>query len=158
MTAAVSPYTYFARSLVTAAIADALASPDPQPGDELDDAIRDTFNFSPSAQTSVLVDTADLAAEAVIRLADARRQSPAETWEWLLATPRTPGPNGGAVNSNDLSEAEALGPTGYIALCLAHIRAGHPIDELATGLVVYVTPTQADVDNARHMAQVMEAP
>jgi hypothetical protein len=57
------------------------------------------------------------------------------------------------VTTNDLTEAEVFGPVGYLALCLAHIRAGHPIDELRTGLVVYVAPTQADVDNARHMAE-----
>ncbi|AEM87058.1 hypothetical protein [Streptomyces violaceusniger] len=57
--------------------------------------------------------------------------------------------------TNDLTEAEATGPVGYIALCLAHVRTGHAITELDTGLVMYVPPTQADVDNARHMAEVL---
>lgn len=54
--------------------------------------------------------------------------------------------------ANDLTEVEADGPVGYLALCLAHIRAGHPITELGTGLVMYVAPTQAEVDYARQMA------
>jgi hypothetical protein len=57
--------------------------------------------------------------------------------------------------TNDLTETEVSGPVGYVALCLAHIRAGRPIDELDTGLVMYVAPTQADVDHARHMTQVL---
>lgn len=55
--------------------------------------------------------------------------------------------------TNDLTEVEAFGPVGYLALCLAHVRAGYPIAELDTPHVLHVTPTQADVDNARHMAQ-----
>ncbi|MFJ5046400.1 hypothetical protein [Streptomyces sp. NPDC088719] len=54
--------------------------------------------------------------------------------------------------ANDLTEAEAFGPVGYIARSLAHIRAGHPITELDAPHVLYVAPTQADVNNARHMA------
>ncbi|MEU3835571.1 hypothetical protein [Streptomyces microflavus] len=53
--------------------------------------------------------------------------------------------------TNDLTEAEVFGPVGYIARSLAHLRAGHPITELDTPHVHYATPTQADVDNARHM-------
>ncbi|MFJ4623069.1 hypothetical protein [Streptomyces sp. NPDC088812] len=58
---------------------------------------------------------------------------------------------------NDLTEAEVFGPVGYIAKSLAHLRAGHPIEELDTGLVLYVAPTQDDVDNARHMAEILAA-
>ncbi|WP_329220273.1 hypothetical protein [Streptomyces microflavus] len=58
-----------------------------------------------------------------------------------------------AMTTNDLTEAEAFGAVGYIARCLAHIRAGHPIAELDEPHVLYVAPTQADVDNARHMAR-----
>ncbi|MFF3891800.1 hypothetical protein ACFYY3_01070 [Streptomyces sp. NPDC001812] len=55
--------------------------------------------------------------------------------------------------TNDLTEAEIGGPIGYIALCLAHIRAGHPITELDIPHVIYVAPTQTEVDQARYMAQ-----
>ncbi|MGW4139379.1 hypothetical protein ACWELV_21690 [Streptomyces mirabilis] len=57
--------------------------------------------------------------------------------------------------TNDLAEAEVFGPVGYIALCLAHLRAGYPISELDDGPVMYVAPTQADVDNARRMADIL---
>ncbi|MFD8739397.1 hypothetical protein ACFV06_31425 [Streptomyces sp. NPDC059618] len=57
------------------------------------------------------------------------------------------------MSTNDLTEAEVFSHVGYIAACLAHLRAGHPIDELDTGLVIHVAPTQADVDNARHMVE-----
>ncbi|MFJ5306116.1 hypothetical protein [Streptomyces sp. NPDC088350] len=60
--------------------------------------------------------------------------------------------------TNDLTDGEAAGPVGYIALCLTHTRASYPIDELDTGLVMYVAPTQADVDHARHMTQVLNDP
>ncbi|MGW6584433.1 hypothetical protein [Streptomyces globisporus] len=53
--------------------------------------------------------------------------------------------------ANDFSEAEVFGPVGYIARSLAHLRAGHPIADLDEPHVLYVAPTQADVDNARHM-------
>ncbi|ARI54573.1 hypothetical protein A6E92_22175 [Streptomyces sp. S8] len=56
------------------------------------------------------------------------------------------------MTANDLTEAEAFGPVGYIARSLAHLRAGHPIAELDEAHVLYAAPTQADVDNARHMA------
>jgi hypothetical protein len=59
------------------------------------------------------------------------------------------------MSTNDLTETEVFGPVGYIAACLAHIRAGHPIEELDTGLVVYLAPTQAEVDQARHMVEVL---
>ena len=55
--------------------------------------------------------------------------------------------------SNNLTDGEGFGPVGYIAMCLAHIRAGYPIDELHTGHVLYVAPSQADVDYARRMAE-----
>lgn len=57
---------------------------------------------------------------------------------------------------NDLTEAELLSPVSYLALCLAHIRAGYPIAELDTPHVMYVAPTQADVDNARHMTNQLK--
>jgi hypothetical protein len=57
------------------------------------------------------------------------------------------------VATNDLTEAETFGPVGYIALCLAHIRAGHPIADLDIPHVMSAAPTQADVDHARHMAR-----
>ncbi|MFH9293839.1 hypothetical protein [Streptomyces sp. NPDC017520] len=53
--------------------------------------------------------------------------------------------------TNDLTEAEVVGAVGYLARSLAHLRAGHPITELDAPHVMYVAPTQADVDNARHM-------
>lgn len=56
---------------------------------------------------------------------------------------------------NNITEAEVFGPVGYIATCLAHVRAGHPIEDLDTGLVLYVTPTQTEVDQARHMAEIL---
>lgn len=55
--------------------------------------------------------------------------------------------------TNNLTEAEIFGPVGYVALCLAHIRAGHPIAELDAPHVLYVAPTQSEVDQARHMAR-----
>ncbi|MFF4356902.1 hypothetical protein [Streptomyces sp. NPDC001604] len=58
--------------------------------------------------------------------------------------------------TNDITEDEAFGPVGYLANALAHLRAGHPIAELDVPLVLYVAPTQADVDNARHMATHLE--
>ncbi|MEV6833604.1 hypothetical protein AB0N17_03575 [Streptomyces sp. NPDC051133] len=57
--------------------------------------------------------------------------------------------------ANDLTEAEVFGPVGYISRCLAHIRAGYPIDELDGLFVLYVTPTQADVEHARVMADAL---
>lgn len=56
---------------------------------------------------------------------------------------------------NDLTDDEVFQPVGYIAACLAHIRAGHPIDELDTGLVIHAAPTQTEVDHARHMAEIL---
>ena len=56
---------------------------------------------------------------------------------------------------NNITEAEVFGPVGYLSICLAHIRAGHPIEDLDTGLVLYVTPTQTEVDQARRMAHVL---
>lgn len=53
---------------------------------------------------------------------------------------------------NDLTETEVFGPVGYIALGLAHLRAGYPITELDIPHVIYVAPTQDEVDAARHMA------
>lgn len=58
---------------------------------------------------------------------------------------------------NNLTETELRGTVGYVAACLAHIRAGHPIEELSTGHVLYVAPTQAEVDHARHMADRLAA-
>ncbi|MER6601824.1 hypothetical protein [Streptomyces parvus] len=57
------------------------------------------------------------------------------------------------MTANDLTEAEVFGPVGYIARSLAHLRAGHPIADLDEPHVLCVAPTQADVDNARHMAK-----
>ncbi|MET8134664.1 hypothetical protein ABZV24_22375 [Streptomyces sp. NPDC005251] len=57
--------------------------------------------------------------------------------------------------TNDLTEAEDFGHVGYLAKSLAHLRAGYPIGELDVPLVLYVAPTQADVDNARHMARIL---
>ncbi|MEU2800230.1 hypothetical protein [Streptomyces sp. NPDC007117] len=54
---------------------------------------------------------------------------------------------------NDLTEAEVFGAVGYLARSLAHLRAGHPIADLDEPHVLYVAPTQADVNNARHMAK-----
>ncbi|MFE6194127.1 hypothetical protein [Streptomyces sp. NPDC057838] len=56
---------------------------------------------------------------------------------------------------NDITAEEIAGPVGYLAKCLAHIRAGHDIDGLETGLVLAAAPTQAEVDHARHMARVL---
>ncbi|MFJ3024080.1 hypothetical protein ACIPH4_24510 [Streptomyces tendae] len=57
---------------------------------------------------------------------------------------------------NDITEAEAAGSVGFLAKCLAHLRAGHDIDGLETGLVCTVAPTQLEVDHARRMADVLE--
>ncbi|MEV7054105.1 hypothetical protein AB0N95_01370 [Streptomyces microflavus] len=55
------------------------------------------------------------------------------------------------MTANDLTEAEALSRVGYLARSLAHLRAGCPITELDEPHVHYAAPTQANVDNARHM-------
>ncbi|MYX15434.1 hypothetical protein GTY67_18925 [Streptomyces sp. SID8374] len=61
--------------------------------------------------------------------------------------------------TNDLTEAEAFSSVGYLARSLAHLRAGHPITDLDEPHVLYVAPTQVDVDNARHMNQhIKETP
>ncbi|EGE43198.1 hypothetical protein GTY83_19190 [Streptomyces sp. SID4928] len=54
--------------------------------------------------------------------------------------------------ANDLTEAEVFGAVGYLARSLAHLGAGHSIADLDEPHVLYVAPTQADVDSARHMA------
>lgn len=55
---------------------------------------------------------------------------------------------------NDLTEAEVFGPVGYISVCLAHIRAGRSIEDVEYGCIA-VAPTQAEVDQARRMAEVI---
>jgi hypothetical protein len=70
-------------------------------------------------------------------------------------TPMAAGDEGASAPLNDLTPPEIFSPVGYLALCLAHIRAGYPITELGTGLVMYVAPTQAEVDHARHVAHVL---
>ncbi|MFE1882669.1 hypothetical protein [Streptomyces diastatochromogenes] len=54
---------------------------------------------------------------------------------------------------NDLTDEEIAGPVGYLANCLAHIRLGHDIAGVETGLVWATAPTQAEVDNARRMVR-----
>ncbi|MFC8408547.1 hypothetical protein ACFUG9_34030 [Streptomyces griseoincarnatus] len=58
--------------------------------------------------------------------------------------------------TNDITETEVAGPVGYLAKCLAHLRAGHDIDGLETGLVCAVAPTQLEVNHARRMAEALE--
>lgn len=56
---------------------------------------------------------------------------------------------------NDITAEEIAGPVGYLAKCLAHIRIGHDIVGVETGLVCAAPPTQAEVDNARRMARAL---
>ncbi|MFI0139626.1 hypothetical protein [Streptomyces luteogriseus] len=56
---------------------------------------------------------------------------------------------------NDITAEEVGGSVGYLAKCLAHIRAGYDIDGLETGLVLVEAPTQLEVDHARHMARIL---
>ena len=53
--------------------------------------------------------------------------------------------------TNDLTEDEIFGPVGYVAVCLAHIRAGHDICGVETGLICAAAPTQTEADHARRM-------
>ncbi|MGW1808254.1 hypothetical protein [Streptomyces sp. NPDC002078] len=59
--------------------------------------------------------------------------------------------------ANDLTDEEIAGPVGYLATCLAHIRGGYPIEELDVPLVLYVAPTQTEVDQARRMVARLAA-
>lgn len=56
--------------------------------------------------------------------------------------------------TNDITEAEVFGPVGYLSVCLAHIRTGHPIEDVEYGCIA-ATPTQAEVDQARLMAAAL---
>jgi len=58
--------------------------------------------------------------------------------------------------TNNLTEGEVFAPVGYLAVCLAHIRIGHPIDAIEYGCLA-VAPTQTEVDQARRMAEVLAA-
>ncbi|WP_405580711.1 hypothetical protein [Streptomyces sp. NBC_01092] len=58
------------------------------------------------------------------------------------------------MRTNDLTEAEVFGPIGYLATCLAHIRTGHEINLIEYGCIA-VAPLQVEVDNARHMVDVL---
>lgn len=55
---------------------------------------------------------------------------------------------------NNLTEAEVFGVVGYLATCLAHIRTGHEINLIEYGCIA-VAPTQAEVDQARHMTETL---
>lgn len=55
---------------------------------------------------------------------------------------------------NDITEAEVFGLVGYLSVCLAHIRVGHSIEDVEYGCIA-VAPTQAEVDQARRMAEVI---
>lgn len=56
---------------------------------------------------------------------------------------------------NDLTDAEVFGHVGYIATCLAHIRTGHEINLIEYGCIT-TAPTQAEVDQARHMSAILD--
>ena len=60
------------------------------------------------------------------------------------------------MSTNNLTEDEVSAPVGYLAVCLAHIRIGHPLDAIEFGCIA-VAPTQAEVDQARRMAEVLAA-
>lgn len=91
MTTHATAYEYYARALVSAAVDDNLTNPHIEPAEQLGDAIRDWAALGGGEQTSVLIETTDLAAELVIRLAAHRGEHPDTTWQWLLSTPWTRG-------------------------------------------------------------------
>ena len=98
------------------------------------------------------------AARAKVEADKQRRQELAEARQYGLAArhaeklQRQDGRRGAI---NDITAEEVAGPVGYLAKCLAHIRAGHDIDGLETGLVLAEAPTQLEVDHARHMAMIL---
>lgn len=76
-----------ARALVVAEIEDVLTrTADGKPAPQWADTAKAITKLHPADQLSVLVETAAIAGEAVIRLAATRSEDPRATWQWLLAT------------------------------------------------------------------------
>lgn len=64
-----------------------------------------------------------------------------------------------AKRANDMTDDECLSAVGYIACCLATVRAGYTLEGFPPeyGCIV-AAPTQAEVDSARRMAGVIADP
>jgi hypothetical protein len=79
-----------ARTLVVAEVEDVLTrDADMPPGEQYATVAHAIAQLHPQDVLSVLVETAAVAGEAVIRLAAARGEDPRKTWEWLMSTPWT---------------------------------------------------------------------
>lgn len=81
-------YEDAARALVVAEVEDVLTrtAADAPPSQEYQDAMTAVVRMDAGEVTAVLVETAALAGELVVRLAAARGEDPRETWAWLLST------------------------------------------------------------------------
>jgi hypothetical protein len=112
-------YRKHARALVVAEVEDVLTrtDADSQPGPQYTDTARTIAKLPPAEQLSVLVETAAVAGEAIIRLAAARGEDPRATWEWLMSTPWT-----GAVEVPE-GDQDDEGPEVQIANMMGAIEA-----------------------------------
>lgn len=83
-------YRKHARALVTAEIEDILTrTDDGVPESQWAQAAGAVAALSRPDALSILVETAAIAGEAIIRLAAARGEDPRATWQWILTTPWT---------------------------------------------------------------------
>lgn len=83
-------YREAARALVVAEVEDVLTrTADMPPGEQYSATSHGIAQMDPRDVLSVLVETAAVAGEAVIRLAAARDEDPRKTWDWLMSTPWT---------------------------------------------------------------------
>jgi hypothetical protein len=87
------PYEQYrdtARALVVAEVEDVLTrTADMPPGEQYSATAHGIAQMAPPDVLSVLVETAAVAGEAIIRLAAARDEDPRKTWDWLMSTPWT---------------------------------------------------------------------
>lgn len=83
-------YREAARVLVVAEVEDVLTrTADMPPGEQYSTVAYTLAQLHPQDVLSVLVETAAVAGEAVIRLAAVRDEDPRKTWDWLMSTPWT---------------------------------------------------------------------
>lgn len=83
-------YRETARALVVAEVEDVLTrTADMPPGEQYAAVAHGIAQQHPHDVLSVLVETAAVAGEAIIRLAAARDEDPRKTWDWLMSTPWT---------------------------------------------------------------------
>jgi hypothetical protein len=83
-------YREQAHALVVAEVEDVLTrTADMPPSEQYSVTAQAIVRMNPPDVLSVLVETAAVAGEAIIRLAAARDEDPRKTWEWLMSTPWT---------------------------------------------------------------------